>query len=102
MDLVIRVKEIEGTCPVFKEGDTFELQGGYKLVSKIPLCMHALASLLPHYNALRLTEPARWGLAGRKKGEEDRAYVQCLDAVAYTGGGTVTLEISQREERGDE
>jgi uncharacterized repeat protein (TIGR04076 family) len=93
MDLVVRVKEIKGHCPVYKVGDAFALESGYKLVAKTPLCMHSLASLLPHYNALRVSQPEEWGLAGRD--DRTKAYVQCLDPMAYTGGGTVVFEISQ-------
>jgi uncharacterized repeat protein (TIGR04076 family) len=93
MDLMVRVKEIKGHCPVYKVGDGFVLESGYRLVTEIPLCMHSLASLLPHYNALRISEPAEWGLAGKE--EETKAYVQCLDPVGYTGGGTVVFEISK-------
>ena len=74
-------------------GDDFKLEDGYKLVSEIPLCMHSLAALLPHYNVLRISEPAKWGLAGR--GDQNKAYVQCLDAASHTGGGTVVFEISR-------
>ena len=93
MDLVIKVKEIKGNCPVYKPGDTFKLEDGYRLVTKIPLCMHSLASLLPHHNALRVSEPDKWGLAG--KDDKTKAYVQCLDASSYTDGGTVIFEISR-------
>lgn len=96
MDLIIRVKEIKGHCPVFHLGDSFKLVKGYRLVTDIPLCMHALASLLPHYNALRISEPGDWGLSG--KTEPGKAYVQCLDPHEHTGGGTVVFEISAREE----
>ena len=44
MDLIVRVKEIKGTCSVYKLGDTFKLKDGYRLVSEIPLCMHSLAA----------------------------------------------------------
>jgi len=93
LDLVIKVKEIKGHCPVYKLGDTFKLEDGYRLVTKIPLCMHSLASLLPYYNALRVSEPDKWGLAG--KDDKTKAYVQCLDASSYTDGGTVIFEISR-------
>jgi uncharacterized repeat protein (TIGR04076 family) len=72
-------------------GDTFRLKDGYKLVSEIPLCMHSLAALLPYYNALRFSEPERWGLAG--KDDKKKAYIQCLDAYSYTDGGTAIFEI---------
>lgn len=55
--------------------------------------MHSLASLLPHYNALMVSEPDQWGLAGKE--DRTKAYVQCLDACSYTGGGTAIFEISR-------
>ena len=93
MDLIVKVREIKGTCPVYKVGDTFKLEESYRLVSEIPLCMHSLAALMPHYNALRVSEHNGWGLAGKQ--DADKAYVQCLDPVAYTGGGTVVFEITR-------
>ncbi len=91
MELIVQVKEIVGTCPVYKIGDQFKIEGGYRLVSDIPLCMHSLASLLPHYNALRISEPGMWGLSGRI--DKNKAYIQCLNPTTYTGGGTVIFEI---------
>ena len=96
MDLIVRVKEIKGRCPVYKVGDSFTLENGYRLVTDIPLCMHSLASLIPHYNALRVSEPENWGLAGSE--DRTKAYVQCLDAVSYTDGGTAIFEISRAGE----
>jgi len=93
MDLIVRVKEIKGTCSVYKVGDTFKLKDGYRLVSDIPLCMHSLAALLPHYNALRISKPEKWGLAG--KADQTKAYIQCLDAYSYTDGGTAIFEIQK-------
>jgi len=93
MDLIIRVKEIKGHCPVYKVGDSFKLEDGYRLVSNIPLCMHSLASLLPYYNALRVSEPDRWGLTGKEG--KTKAYLQCLDPLSYTDGGTVIFEVSR-------
>ena len=93
MNLIIRVKEIKGHCPVYKVNDTFKLVDGYKLVSEKPLCMHSLAALLPHYNALRISSPQIWGLAGKE--DTEKAYVQCLDAHSYTDGGTAIFEISR-------
>ncbi|MBN2289283.1 MAG: TIGR04076 family protein [Candidatus Glassbacteria bacterium] len=92
MDLVIRVVEVKGKCPVYQAGDTFFLRDGYRLESDKPLCMHSLASLLPHYNALRISPPSKWGLAGRNNPQ--KAYVQCLDPMEHTGGGTAVFEIS--------
>lgn len=94
MDLIVTVVKINGNCPIYKVGDTFKLEDGYRLVSDIPLCMHGLAALMPHYNALRVSTPAEWGLAG--KGDGSSAYVQCLDPHEYTGGGTVIFQIVKR------
>jgi len=93
MNLIIRVKEIKGQCPVYKVNDTFKLIDGYKLTSEKPICMHSLAALLPHYNALRISSPQIWGLAG--KDDPEKAYIQCLDAHSYTDGGTAIFEISR-------
>jgi len=95
MDLTVTVKEIKGHCPTFKAGDSFTLKAGYQLVSDIPICMHALASLMPFYNALRVSEPARWGLDGKE--DKTKAYIQCPDPVDCTDGGTVIFEISKVE-----
>jgi len=93
MNLIICVKEIKGHCPVYEVNDTFKLIDGYKLVSDKPLCMHSLAALLPHYNALRISSPQIWGLAGKE--DPEKAYIQCLDAHSYTDGGTAIFEISR-------
>lgn len=93
MDIVVKVKEVRGTCPTFKVGDTFILKAGYQLVSEGPICMHALSSIMPFYNALRVSEPSQWGLDG--KTDKEKAYVQCPDPVDHTGGGTVIFEISK-------
>lgn len=95
MNLVVTVKEIKGYCPVYEVNDRFILIDGYKLVSEKPLCMHSLAALLPHYNALSISPPGRWGLAGKQ--DKTKAYVQCLDAHQYTDGGTAIFEISKEE-----
>jgi len=92
MDLVITVAEVKGHCPVHKVGDSFTLKACYQLVSEIPVCMHGLASLMPWYNALRVSAPADWGLDGKDK---TKAYVQCPDACQYTDGGTVIYEIAK-------
>lgn len=95
MNLIVRVKEIRGHCPIYKVNDTFRLVEGYKLVADQPLCMHALAALIPHYNALTVSPPRKWGLAGKEN--PGKAYVQCLDPHQYTGGGTAVFEISREE-----
>jgi len=88
-ELKIVVKEIEGRCPAFKEGDEFLVKDGFLLSTTIPLCLHALASIMPYYVALsRGIDPEELNI-----GKGNRAYVQCLDACKYTGGGTVIFEI---------
>jgi uncharacterized repeat protein (TIGR04076 family) len=94
MDLIVRVKEIKGTCPVYRLGDSILLREGYILDTKnsSAVCMHSLASLMPYYVALsRGIPPQTLGLSGAKK---DRAYLQCLDPCEVTGGGTVIFEIA--------
>jgi uncharacterized repeat protein (TIGR04076 family) len=95
MDIVVTVKEIKGRCPTYKKaGDSFTLKTGYQLVSDIPVCMHALAALMPYYNALRVSEPEQWGLEGKE--DKTKAYIQCPDPFECTNGGTVIFEISKR------
>jgi hypothetical protein len=53
--------------------------------------MHSLAALLPHYNALRISQPKKWGLAG--KDDKTKAYIQCLNPYSHTDGGTAIFEI---------
>jgi len=98
VDLKVKVKEIKGTCSVYKLGDSFMLKDGYRLVTDIPLCMHSLAALLPHYNALRISDPDKWGLAG--KDDKTKAYVQCLDPYSYTDGGIAVFEIQKMSKGG--
>ena len=93
-DLVIRVKEIKGNCPLFKVGDSFYINNGHILVSKDPLCMHSLACILPYYVALSRGVPPE----GLRIGKDSKAYLQCLDPCEYTGGGTVIFEVVVKEE----
>jgi uncharacterized repeat protein (TIGR04076 family) len=88
--LIIRVEKIKGVCPVYKIGDAFFVEEGYKLTTNKPICLHSLVSLLPYYVALSHgVSPSTLGIAG----EDGVAYVQCLDPCKYTGGGTVIFSI---------
>ena len=90
LTLQVQVVDIQGHCPAYKVGDSFCIVDGYKLVTEIPICMHALQSLSPYYVALSHgVDPAELGLAG----SDGTAYVQCLDPQRYTGGGTVTFRL---------
>ncbi len=89
--LQIQVVDIQGHCPVYRIGDVFRIEDGFKLVSDAPVCLHALQSLNPYYVALsRGIAPSGLGIAG----EDGAAYVQCLDPQKYTGGGTVTFRLT--------
>ena len=95
MQLIIKVIEIKGKCPVYDIGDKIVLQRGYILDPKETdtVCMHSLASILPYYVALSKGVKAKdIGLA---KGDSTEAYVQCPDPCDITGGGTVSFEISR-------
>jgi uncharacterized repeat protein (TIGR04076 family) len=93
MDLKVTVVEIKGHCATYTVGDSFILKAGYKLVSDLPVCMHGLASLMPYYNALRVSDPSHWGLDGKE--DKTKAYIHCPDACGHTGGGTAVFEISK-------
>lgn len=92
--LIITVREIKGHCPVYKMGDRIVLDEGYRLNLKQTdnMCLHSLSSIMPYYIALyRGVDPRALGLSH----DEKKAYVQCLDPCAYTGGGTVVFEIEK-------
>lgn len=94
MDLIVRVKKIKGTCPVYTIGDSIVIRDGYILDTKnsAEVCMHSLGSLMPYYVALaRGILPESLGLSGPKQGV---AYLQCLDPCELTGGGTVLFEVT--------
>lgn len=89
-DLVVEVVEVRGRCPVHRVGDRFFIREGYRLVTERPICLHAFQSLAPYYVPLsREIDPADLGLSG----PDGAAYVQCLDPVDRTGGGTVVFRI---------
>jgi uncharacterized repeat protein (TIGR04076 family) len=98
VNLVIRVVEIKGSCPVYEIGNTIVLKGGYVLDPKEtgPVCMHSLASILPYYVAL--SRGIRAKDLGLSRDDSEEAYVQCLDPCEITGGGTVRFEISRIDE----
>ena len=99
MDLIVKIKEIKGRCPVYELGHSILLRDGYILDtgSSDRVCMHSLVSLMPYYVALsKGIDPKELGLSGP---EEGKAYLQCLDPCHITGGGTVILEISPTKEK---
>jgi uncharacterized repeat protein (TIGR04076 family) len=99
MDLIAKVKEIKGSCPVYEVGHSIFLRDGYILDTEESdhVCMHSLASLMPYYMALsKGIDPKELGLSGP---EERKAYLQCLDPCQITGGGTIIFEIYQTREK---
>ncbi len=96
MQLEIEVVDIKGDCPVYSLGDKIVLDDGYRvnLAETDAICMHSLASIFPYYVAIsKGTRGDQLGLS--KEGEE--AFVQCLDPMERTGGGTVTFKISRKQ-----
>ncbi len=91
--LKIEVKEIEGDCPVYDEGDEIFIEDPEILLERTDrLCTHALATILHYSTALEKgVKPLELGL---NKEDENVAYVQCVDpGESYTGGGTVVFRI---------
>jgi len=92
-NLKITVVDIQGGCPVYKPGNSFYLTDGYILEpsKSCQVCMHSLASILPYHVALSHgISPASIGL---NKDKSNKAFLQCQDPCAYTGGGTVIFEV---------
>jgi uncharacterized repeat protein (TIGR04076 family) len=91
--IVIRVRTIKGTCPVFEKGDKIVIDGASLVKEESDAyCVWAAMSFTPYLIA------ARTGIPGSNLGlsNEDRPYyVQCLDpGPPLTPGGTVTFEIT--------
>jgi uncharacterized repeat protein (TIGR04076 family) len=94
--LQVEVVDVEGHCPVYHVGDRFFLLDGYRLCAEGPVCMHSLLAIAPYYVALsRGLRPDDLGLSG----PGGAAYMQCLDPVRLTGGGTVTLRILRQVQK---
>ena len=92
--LRVEVFRVEGRCEVFKVGNFFVIEDGWVLKSEIPLCMHALSSLMPFYIALsRGVEPSRLGLSPADGSQPNTAFLRCPDPCDITNGGTVTFRI---------
>lgn len=91
--LVVTVKKVRGTCPVFKVGDKIVIESPKIIPEKTDaLCVHALGSMLSMIIAL--SHGVGFKELGLAVEEGDIGYVQCLDpGPSYTLGGTVLLEI---------
>lgn len=91
--LVVTVKKVRGTCPVFKVGDKIVIESPKIIPEKTDaLCVHALGSMLSMIIAL--SHGVGFKELGLAVKEGDVGYVQCLDpGPPYTLGGTVLFEI---------
>ena len=96
MELVVKVVEIKGKCPVYKLGNKITLKEGYILdpAASDRVCMHSLTSILPYYVALAKGVHAKD--LGLSQGGSAEAYVQCLDPCEITDGGTVLFQMSRQ------
>jgi uncharacterized repeat protein (TIGR04076 family) len=95
-DLRVEVVKVEGFCPVYKVGNKFLLESGYKLVCKESddVCVHALGSFLSFVVGLSARIPLEDLGLGHE--EDDVAYLRCLDpGPPLTEGGTVTFAIKR-------
>lgn len=93
--LVITVKEIRGSCPVFKVGDRIVIDSPKIVVDKTDnICIHAFGCMLS------MIVPLSHGISfkelGLAKEEGEKGYIQCLDpGKPYTDGGTVLFEMKR-------
>jgi len=94
--LVIEAHEIKGECPVHQEKDKIIVEDPEVDVERTDrICTHAMQTILHYTTALENgVDPVKLGLS---KGDEDTAYLQCVDpGKDYTGGGTVIFNCSIR------
>jgi uncharacterized repeat protein (TIGR04076 family) len=95
--LVITVKEIRGSCPVFKIGDKIVMDQPKIVVDETDnLCIHAFGCLLSMI--VPLSQGTSFKKLGLAKEEGEKGYFQCLDpGKPYTDGGTVIFEIRREK-----
>ena len=100
-EVELRVREVRGRCPLYREGDVIVLRGFY-IDSKrsAPVCMHAflaMSSLLSAFS--HGTDATDLGIGK----EKDIGYLQCPDpGPPCTTGGTVVFEVVRRGRVEDE
>jgi uncharacterized repeat protein (TIGR04076 family) len=93
--LILKVIQIEGQCPVYNLGDKTIIKGAQiDLQHSDAVCIHALFCLGPFITALREgVSPKKLGLSTKEEGE---AFFQCLDpGKPYTNGGTVLFSVKR-------
>jgi len=96
--LEIKVREIRGTCPVYKVGDKIVIDDPKILLDKTDgLCTHALSTLL-HYVTILEHDWCSVKLGLTTPEDPNHAYMQCVDpGQPYTEGGTVIFECRRIE-----
>jgi uncharacterized repeat protein (TIGR04076 family) len=96
--LELIVEEIRGTCPVHKLGDRIVIDGPEIVMEKSDaLCTHALSTIL-HYTTILDHEWVALELGLTREGDENHAYMQCVDpGQPYTEGGTVIFRCRKLE-----
>jgi uncharacterized repeat protein (TIGR04076 family) len=94
--LEIIVDDIRGHCPVHNVGDRMVIDGPQIVLEETDaLCTHALSTIL-HYTTILDHDwvPLKLGLT--REGDEDHAYMQCVDpGQPYTEGGTVIFRCQK-------
>ena len=95
--LIIAVREIRGSCPVFKVGDKIVVESPKIIVDETDnMCIHAFGCMLS------MIVPLSHGISFKKLGlakeDGETGYIQCLDpGKPYTNGGTVLFEIRREK-----
>jgi uncharacterized repeat protein (TIGR04076 family) len=97
MELVIKVVDVKGKCPVYKLGNKITLKEGYILdpAASDRVCMHSLASILPYYVAL--AKGRIWAFL--KGGQQKRMYNVLILAKSRVEGQCVSR---CQESKGDD
>jgi uncharacterized repeat protein (TIGR04076 family) len=92
--LVVKVHDINGSCPVYKIGDKITIRNpNIVLESTDALCTHALSTIL-HYALILEYNWCPFKLGLTQENHPDHAYFQCLDpGQPYTQGGTVIFKV---------
>jgi len=90
------VKNVKGTCPLYKPGDRIVFEEFYvKTKESNDICIHAIAG------ASTLLSAFLHGVSAKDLGigvEPDVGYVQCPDpGPPCTKGGTVIFELRRKE-----
>ena len=92
------VKNIRGTCPIYKPNDKLVFEGFYVPPRQSsPVCIHALSAMNT------LLSPFLHGVGADELGigsSPDIGYLQCPDpGPPHTPGGTVIFELKRMELR---